>query len=111
MMSRKRHTTEQITHKLRDAEVELSKGRAISEVSKQLSITDQTFMLLLSSHPPRTATKPNVISGIRLRHWDVRAHCLISLGTNTNRQMLQRYFLFTFWRCKHDIEQTGGFVR
>ena len=43
MMSRKRFTTEQIIHKLREAEVELAKGRTISEICKQLGITDQTY--------------------------------------------------------------------
>ena len=42
-MSRKRYSTEQIIHKLRQAEVELSKGRSVGEVAKQLGITDQTY--------------------------------------------------------------------
>ncbi len=39
----KRHTSEQIVHMLREAEVELSKGASVKEVSKKLGITDQTF--------------------------------------------------------------------
>ena len=35
-MSRKRFSTEQIVHKLRDAEVELAKGRALSEDDRAL---------------------------------------------------------------------------
>ncbi len=42
-MPRKRFTTEQIIHKLREAEVELAKGRTIAEVCKQLGITDQRY--------------------------------------------------------------------
>jgi len=42
-MSRKRYTTEQIIHKLREAEVELAKGRTIGEVCRQIGITDQTY--------------------------------------------------------------------
>ncbi len=42
-MLRKRHTSEQIVHMLREAEVELSKGASVKEVSKKLGITDQTF--------------------------------------------------------------------
>ena len=42
-MSRKRFSTEQIIHKLREAEVELAKGRAISEVCRQLGISEQTY--------------------------------------------------------------------
>lgn len=42
-MSRKRHSAEQIIQKLRQAEVELSKGRSVGEVAKQLGITDQTY--------------------------------------------------------------------
>ena len=43
IMSRKRFTTEQIIHKLREAEVELAKGRTIADVCKHLGITDQTY--------------------------------------------------------------------
>lgn len=42
-MSKKRYSVEQIVGKLRDAEVELAKGQTISQVSKQLGITDQTY--------------------------------------------------------------------
>jgi putative transposase len=42
-MSRKRHSTEQIIHKLREAEVELAKGRTVGEVCKRLSVTEQTY--------------------------------------------------------------------
>ena len=37
-----KHTPEQIVAKLRQAEVELAKGRSVAQVSKQLGITEQT---------------------------------------------------------------------
>jgi transposase-like protein len=39
----KRYTAEQIVNKLREAEVELSKGHSIAVVAKKLGITDQTY--------------------------------------------------------------------
>ena len=42
-MSRKRYSTEQIIQKLRQAEVELAKGRSVGEVAKQLGVTEQTY--------------------------------------------------------------------
>ena len=42
-MPTKRHTSEQIVHKLREAEVELAKGSSVKEVAKKLGITDQTY--------------------------------------------------------------------
>ena len=42
-MSRKRHSAEQIIHKLREAEVRLAQGQAVDEVCKQLEITAQTY--------------------------------------------------------------------
>jgi transposase-like protein len=42
-MGRKRHTAEQIIRKLRDAEVELTKGQTTAEVMRKLGITEQTY--------------------------------------------------------------------
>ena len=42
-MSHKRHTTEQIVNKLRQAEVELAKGQTVSAACKRIGITDQTY--------------------------------------------------------------------
>ncbi len=42
-MPRKRFTTEQIISKLREAEVELAKGKAVALVCKQLGVTEQTY--------------------------------------------------------------------
>ena len=41
--TRKRYSTEQIVRKLREAEVELAKGRTVAEVCKQIGVTDQTY--------------------------------------------------------------------
>ncbi len=43
MMAKKRHTVEQIIHKLREAEVALSKGEPLSKVVRKLGITEQTY--------------------------------------------------------------------
>ena len=42
-MPKKRFNAEEIIHKLREADVLLSQGRTISEVCKQLAVTDQTY--------------------------------------------------------------------
>jgi putative transposase len=42
-MPSKRFSTEQIISKLREAEVELSRGATIPQVAKKLGITDQTY--------------------------------------------------------------------
>ena len=42
-MARKRFTAEQIVAKLREAEVELSKGQSTSQVCKKLGVSDQTY--------------------------------------------------------------------
>lgn len=42
-MPRKRFTVEQIISKLREAEVELSRGLTVGEVCKKLEVTEQTY--------------------------------------------------------------------
>ena len=42
-MSRKRFGPDQIILKLREAEVELAKGRTVAQVVKKLGITEQTY--------------------------------------------------------------------
>lgn len=42
-MSRKRYSAEQIVNKLRQADVLLSQGQTVSQASKQIGITDQTY--------------------------------------------------------------------
>ncbi len=40
---KKRHTAEQIVAKLREAEVELAKGRKVPEVVRKLGIAEQSY--------------------------------------------------------------------
>ena len=42
-MARKRHSAEEIVNKLRQAEVELSKGGSVASVCKLLGVTEQTY--------------------------------------------------------------------
>ena len=42
-MAKKRHTAEQIIHKLREAEVALGQGKNVKAVCKQLEVTEQTY--------------------------------------------------------------------
>ena len=42
-MKRKRYSVEQIIGKLREAEVRLSQGRTVKEVSRELGVTEQTY--------------------------------------------------------------------
>jgi putative transposase len=42
-MARKRHSAEQIIHKLREAEVALGQGKGVKAVCKQLEVTEQTY--------------------------------------------------------------------
>ena len=42
-MSRKRHTPEQIIHKLGEAEVELGKGATVAQASKKIGVTEHTY--------------------------------------------------------------------
>jgi putative transposase len=43
MARNKRHTAEEIVNKLRQADVELSKGSSIAIACKQIGVTDQTY--------------------------------------------------------------------
>jgi transposase-like protein len=40
---KKKHTAEQIVGKLREAELELARGRTIAEAVRKLGITEQTY--------------------------------------------------------------------
>ena len=42
-MSRKRFQPEEIVNKLREAEVLISQGQTVSQVCKQIGVTDQTY--------------------------------------------------------------------
>jgi transposase-like protein len=43
IMPRKRYTSEQIISKLREAEVELARGKKVPQVCKQLEVAEQTY--------------------------------------------------------------------
>jgi len=42
-MSRKRFTVDNIIRKLREAEVELSRGQSVAQACKKLEISEQTY--------------------------------------------------------------------
>ena len=42
-MARRAHTPEQIIHKLRQAEVEISKGATVPQAARKIGVTEQTF--------------------------------------------------------------------
>jgi len=42
-MGRKRYSTEQIIRKLREAEVEISKGVTVAQMVRKLGVTEQTY--------------------------------------------------------------------
>ena len=42
-MPRRRYNAEEIIHKLREADVLLGQGKAVSEVCKRLGVADQTY--------------------------------------------------------------------
>ena len=42
-MAKRRHTAEQVIGKLREAEVELAKGKTVAEVCRKLAIAEQTY--------------------------------------------------------------------
>ncbi len=41
-MAKKRYTSEEIIHKLREVDVLLGQGRSIAQACKQIGVTDQT---------------------------------------------------------------------
>ncbi|TDY88433.1 UNVERIFIED_ORG: transposase [Herbaspirillum seropedicae] len=42
-MPKKRFTSEDINHKLREAEVMSAQGKTVAEISRQLGVTEQTY--------------------------------------------------------------------
>jgi len=46
-MSRRRHTPQQITSKLRQAELALAKCATVGKAAKKIGVTDQTYLSLL----------------------------------------------------------------
>ena len=41
-MAKQRYTTEEIIHKLREADVLIGQGQTIAQVTKQIGVTEQT---------------------------------------------------------------------
>ncbi len=48
-MARRKHTAEQIINKLREAEVAISAGSTVAEVSRQIGVTQQSLRLGVKS--------------------------------------------------------------
>ncbi len=42
-MAKKRHTPEQVIHKLREAEVAIAEGGTVAEAARRIGVTEQTF--------------------------------------------------------------------
>ena len=60
MAKRKRHSTEQIIHKLREAEVELSKGKTVAVACRKIGVTEQTTTAGARSTAASRWPKPSV---------------------------------------------------
>ena len=51
-MKQKRHSVDEIVAKLRQADVELGKGKKVPEVCKSMGITEQTYYHRMSAEIP-----------------------------------------------------------
>ena len=49
-MAKQRFTTEEIIHKLREADVMIGQGKTVAEACKQLGVTDKTYFRWRKSH-------------------------------------------------------------
>ena len=49
-MAKQRYTTEEIIHKLREADVLIGQGQTIAQVTKQIEVTEQTYFRWRKSH-------------------------------------------------------------
>ena len=49
-MAKQRYTTEEIIHKLREADVLIDQGQTIAQVTKQIGVTEQTYFRWRKSH-------------------------------------------------------------
>jgi transposase-like protein len=49
-MAKQRYTTEEIIHKLREADVLIGQGQTIAQVTKQIGLTEQTYFRWRKSH-------------------------------------------------------------
>ena len=64
-MARQRRTVEEIINKLREAEVGLARGLAVSEVCRKLGVTEQTYYRWRK--PPMSSTNSISSRGLRPR--------------------------------------------
>lgn len=49
-MAKQRYTTEEIIHKLREADVLIGQGKSIAEATKHIGITDKTYFRWRKTH-------------------------------------------------------------
>lgn len=49
-MPKHRYTTEEIIHKLREADVLIGQGQTVAQACKQIGVTDQTYFRWRKSH-------------------------------------------------------------
>ena len=49
-MAKQKYTTEEIIHKLREADVLIGQGQTIAQVTKQIGVTEQTYFRWRKSH-------------------------------------------------------------
>jgi putative transposase len=49
-MPKHRYTTEQIIHKLREADVLIGQGQTVAQAARQIGVTDQTYFRWRKSH-------------------------------------------------------------
>ena len=49
-MAKQRYTTEEIIHKLREADVLIGQGQTIAQVTKQIRVTEQIYFRWRKSH-------------------------------------------------------------
>ena len=64
-MKKRRHTPEQITRKLREADRLLSEGKTIPEVAKQLEISEQSFHRWRNQYGGMKADDAKELKGLR----------------------------------------------
>lgn len=49
-MAKQRYTTEEITHKLREADVLIGQGQTVAQATKQIEVTDKTYFRWRKNH-------------------------------------------------------------
>ena len=64
-VKKRRHTPEQITRKLREADRLLSEGKTIPEVAKQLEISEQSFHRWRNQYGGMKADDAKELKGLR----------------------------------------------